>query len=81
MEAEGVTYVPPIPRRGLRGFTLIFGIGRLRFLWGFISVLVILWLLATASNDRPSESTDLQVKVGHFSSPPTIRHMGDSWEL
>lgn len=68
--------------RGLRGAILIFGIGRLRLLWGFISVLVILWLLATASNDRPSESTDLQVmKMDHSSKPPATRHTGSSREL
>lgn len=57
----------------------MFEIGRLRLLWGFISVLVILWLLATASNDGPSGFTDL--RVDHSSSLPTIRYTGDSREL
>lgn len=84
MEAEGITYVffRSLGRPNeLRGVILIFGIGRLRLLWGFISVLVILWLLATANNDGPSESMDLQVvKVDHSSSSQAI-HTEDSREL
>jgi len=33
-------------------------IGRLRLLWGFISILVILWLLATASSDPETLQND-----------------------
>lgn len=48
---------------------------------------MILWLLATASNDaeQASGSTSVQVvqavQVDHSSSPPTLQYTGKSREL
>lgn len=58
------------------------GAGRLRIIWGIISVLVILWLLATSTQDSyllgMDELDEVEVEVDEQLLPPEQHFMEDA---
>jgi hypothetical protein len=57
------------------------GLGRVRFLWGFLAMLVILWLLATAGSDGDDMSGDAAVGEPIKLVPPSSRSERDLEEF